>query len=334
MHEPMNGTINNPINNPIYSAKRRQKAREENLAFIRNNPILRKRNPFTCQEEVEVKTEEILTKERAELQNMSIMTAVEEEHYTVYTGTTKVTLQDEGFRWITARGFHLPEGGEYRGQRNIPVLWWQEFGTKKIRTITMKEASDILEFKTVLVYSSKLRFNACKIEDAIQRRLQKFKIGRQRCHKYVAKGAQYDNAESLAPHFLMKTFIAFAPTSIFNKTYRVDGKKLRVVVIPGINSLRDDRWEISFKKSFQDNNSEIEDLNELIALKEGLNDIEDEDDFVVEEMDDMSSDFLFNEEEQKLISDEPKKKWKRLSKRNQGLEESVDSDSDLDIFDF
>ena len=79
---------------------------------------------------------------------------------------------------------------------------------------------------------------------------------------------------------------------------------------------------------------EKEDLNEMIALKEGLKNIEDEDDFVVEEMDDMSSDFLFEEEEQKLISDEPKKKRKRLSKRNQGLEESVDSDSDLDIFDF
>ena len=79
--------------------------------------------------------------------------------------------------------------GIYTGQRNRPVLLWDDGSV-----ITQKEAEDQLGFKGVELYSSSLKINARRVEDALQQRFQHLALGI-RLWRYNDQGAKYDTEQ-------------------------------------------------------------------------------------------------------------------------------------------
>ncbi len=70
---------------------------------------------------------------------------------------------------------------------NRPVLLWPDRSV-----ITCNEMkSSIFDFKVTEIYKSDLITNARKVEDGVQRRLQRFELGSRRLHRKVGKGKRY-----------------------------------------------------------------------------------------------------------------------------------------------
>ena len=95
--------------------------------------------------------------------------------------------------------------GIYTGQRNRPVLLWADGSV-----ITQKEAQaeDQLGFKVVELYSSTLKINARRVEDALQQRHQHLPLGTRlwRCND---KGSKFDQAKDAGK--VHKVFLTFSP---------------------------------------------------------------------------------------------------------------------------
>jgi len=116
-------------------------------------------------------------------------------------------LKDEALRWLTERGANLPEGQQYNGQRNRPVLvLHDETG------ITMKTAIEQYGFQSVVVYESTYLLDATSVEDAIQTFFQgRLPLGTHKLWRCVAKGRHSDVNDCLEnSNNVYKVFITYS----------------------------------------------------------------------------------------------------------------------------
>jgi hypothetical protein len=90
-------------------------------------------------------------------------------------------LQEEGLSFLTQRGTNIPEGREYTGRRNIPVLLLPD---RKI--LNAKPAREYYGAKSFVARPFRTRFEACKVKDALQNLIHGDVLGH-RLHRHVAK---------------------------------------------------------------------------------------------------------------------------------------------------
>jgi hypothetical protein len=112
---------------------------------------------------------------------MTMSEATVSKSFAIYIGTTKLTLEAEALRCLTARGAQ-DQGPTrsglvvYKGRRNRPMLVHFD-GT----CIAMKEAQEFFGAGSVVISHSRLRLNETSLEDALQTPIQpeRGKKGRQ-----------------------------------------------------------------------------------------------------------------------------------------------------------
>ena len=102
---------------------------------------------------------------------------------------------------------------------NRPVLLWADRSV-----ITFKEMkSSIFDFQVTEIFKCGLITNARKVEDAIQRRLQRFELGSRRLHRYIGKGQRYpDKLGEPKCHIVFITTSAKVPDLIKKGTIIVN----------------------------------------------------------------------------------------------------------------
>ena len=86
----------------------------------------------------------------------------------------------------------------------------------------MKEAERQLDFKYVEIYSSTMKLNARRVEEALQNRFQHLPLG-VRLWRYPDKGSKYDTEVDKGK--VHKVFIAFSPRvaeMLRERTIKVD----------------------------------------------------------------------------------------------------------------
>ena len=106
-------------------------------------------------------------------------------------------------RRVLLRKWRLKSKSGHRDLSRRPVLLWAN-GT----TISMKQATDLLDFEWIEVYSSKLKINARRVECALQQRFQYLPLG-VRMWRGPDKGPKYDQPEDKGK--VHKVFIAYSP---------------------------------------------------------------------------------------------------------------------------
>ena len=166
--------------------------------------------PILSPEEVQVKARKIITETIPELAWLTFEQLLDINFncdFTFYVGETKRTLKDEALRWLTERGANLPEGQVYNGQRNRPVLVWNDGST-----ITMQTAIEQYGFQSVVVYESTNLLDATRVEDAIQTYFQdRLPLGTHKLWRAVAKGRHSDENDCLEnSKNVYKVFITYS----------------------------------------------------------------------------------------------------------------------------
>ena len=144
-----------------------------------------------------------------------------DEQGSFYIGYTRRLVKEEELGWITTRGY-APVGKD--GQRDYtkrrktkPILQWAD-GTN----ITMKQAREILGFRSITVFQSKLKYNARMVEDALQMKFMRLKKGHRRLWRCVDKGVKYDGPED-ANH-VHTVFVCFS-TAVQTA---IDARKIKI----------------------------------------------------------------------------------------------------------
>lgn len=110
------------------------------------------------------------------------------------------------------RGAHIPETLSYQGQMNRPVIQWEKDGL--LTTFTERQCREELGFRSLVVYNSGLRSNACAIESSLQRPIHDFECPC-RLHRHVGMGDEFDSDKLTHPNFLVSTFFAYVKSSVF-----------------------------------------------------------------------------------------------------------------------
>jgi hypothetical protein len=175
IHNP----IHNPINNPIQTATMKRKRREEAIAILKEKGFKDKILPEL---EVEELVDEILAEERPEFDDQSIielMDAAEKNglDYSMYVGFTEQTIKKEAFAFLGRRGANRPKNQDGTTPPNRPVLLRVDMTLdEKKRHFTAGECQKELGFKFVQVYCTDLKLNAHMVEDAMQTRMQKYRL--------------------------------------------------------------------------------------------------------------------------------------------------------------
>ena len=145
--------------------------------------------------------------------------ALKDGTHSIYVGSTKRSLKEEAWRWLTARGANeMHTGRPHSGQGNRPVLVWKESG----ETVTMAEAIEI-GFTAEFVYRSQLRKNVNSVEDKLQGLIDADQIPLGiKLHRAVAKGSQKEDWEGECPaNYLAKVFLTICPTERVFRHLRV-----------------------------------------------------------------------------------------------------------------
>jgi hypothetical protein len=186
--------INNPINYPIYgpisSAAKKRKRREEAIAILKEKGFA---DHILPELEVEELVDAILAKGRPEFDGKSIielMDAAEKEglDFCMYVGFTEQMIKDEAFEFMGRRGANRPKRKDGTTPLNRPVLLRGDKALpEKKRHFTAKQCEDELQMKHTMVYFTELKINAHMIEDAMQTRMQAYRLG-VRLWREVAKG--------------------------------------------------------------------------------------------------------------------------------------------------
>ena len=107
---------------------------------------------------------------------------------TFYIGETKRSLEEECFRWLTARGANIL-GGQYKGGRNRPVLVTMDGAT--INGQLLKS----MEFQARFLFHSRFLLDATRVEDAIQTYFNNLEVGTERCWRAPAMGRASDQMD-------------------------------------------------------------------------------------------------------------------------------------------
>ena len=204
LRNAISNPIWNPIWNPINAARRKEELNAAALAFYQVNGD----HPILSPEEVQAKAWKIISEIIPELAGLTLKQLLTLNYnFTFYAGETKRTLYDEALRWLTERGANLPEGQQYNGQSNRPVLLWNDGST-----ITMKTAIEQHGFQSVVVYESTYLFDATRVEDAIQTYFQdRLPLGTHKLWRCVAKGRHHDENDCLENSInVYKVFITYS----------------------------------------------------------------------------------------------------------------------------
>ena len=134
-------------------------------------------------------------------------------------GSTKRSLKEEAWRWLTERGKNeMHTGKPHSGNANRPVLVWKESG----KNVTQAEAIEV-GFTAEFVYTSQLRKNVNSVEDKLQSLIDKdgIRLGL-KLHRAVAKGSQKEDWEGEpSPNYLAKVFLTICPADIVAKNFDV-----------------------------------------------------------------------------------------------------------------
>ena len=169
---------------------------------------------------------------------MKTKEALQQEKYSIYTGTTKRGLKDEADQFLNRRGYNNFGKGKvrkpYKGQRQRPVLLSKctrcrlnaqerkAIGiksafvfTRYISTISGRNCYFWLCFFTVF---SKLRYNCNEIEDRLQRMIAKEVCNRNgqivplglRLHRWVACGSNLEDPDRKNEEYLAKVYFTVA----------------------------------------------------------------------------------------------------------------------------
>ena len=162
-----------------------------------------------------------------ELNNKTIMECLLTFDKIVYVGTTKRTLEEECFKWLTERSVVSSKGfGFATGHLNRPVLQFEQ-DDGSLRVITEGEAEGVLGFQKFLVYQNSLCLNATTVEDFMQKGIDHFDLG-VRLHRHVAKGKKAEDDDAADENYLVQVFVTFADYSVIDRVIPGLGK---VVVV-------------------------------------------------------------------------------------------------------
>ena len=215
----------NPINNPISSQKLKEQRREEAMAALLRNPALGDKKVLSDEECVAIATT-ILDAPRPELDNVSIRAAATNLQSCGYIGTTKRSREVEDLRWAIERGANQQHLGRWTGAVNRPVIQ-RVLADGTTTPFTMKQARDILQFKSTTVYESQVKINGCRIEDAMQKQIDHLPLPF-RLHRHVAKGNMQQSDDELNdPFYLHQVFVTYSSYADVMKN-----PAMKVVVVP------------------------------------------------------------------------------------------------------
>ena len=207
----------NAINNAKWNAKRKEERERENIAMILADPEQAAR--LETEEERQRIAVRCYTTPLESLGGRSPQQALKDGTHSIYVGSTKRSLKEEAWRWLTARGANeMHTGRPHSGQGNRPVLVWKESG----ETVTQAEAIEI-GFTAEFVYHSQLRKNVNSVEDNLQALIDADKIPLGiKLHRAVAKGSQKEDWEGECPaNYLAKVFLTICPTERVFRHLRV-----------------------------------------------------------------------------------------------------------------
>ena len=200
----------NPLNNPK-TAKKMKTARREAAVSWHNEHA---KTPALSDDKIyEVVNSIVTTTKIGDLGTLESLckSDTEDVNFTFYVGETMRQLPLEDLRWITARGANLPEGMIYEGQRNRPVLLWNDG-----RNITEKQARSE-GFESQIVFESAYLIDASRVEDAIQARFQHLPLGTHRLWRHVAMGRS-SNKNDVVEQQVYKVFLTYS-TSVVEKLH-------------------------------------------------------------------------------------------------------------------
>ena len=209
--------ITNAKWNPINDAKRKEERERENIAMILADPEQAAR--LETEEERQRIAVRLYTTPLKSLGGRSPQQALKQGTHSIYVGSTKRSLKEEAWRWLTARGANeMHTGRPHSGQGNRPVLVWKESG----ETVTQAEAIEI-GFTAEFVYHSQLRKNVNSVEDKLQGLIDADQIPLGiKLHRAVAKGSQKEDWEGECPaNYLAKVFLTICPTERVFRHLRV-----------------------------------------------------------------------------------------------------------------
>jgi len=122
----------------------------------------------------------------------------------VYIGTTKRLLEEEATRFLERRGSNTPEGKNYKGGRNRPVLVLAD-GSPMKRSYAVGEGG----FCSQCVYQSSLLLDVTAVEAAMQRKLHFLNLGSQRLWRCVAMGRK-SNKSDVEGKEIYKVFVTYS----------------------------------------------------------------------------------------------------------------------------
>ena len=214
---PINNAKWNPINNAKWNAKRKEERERENIAMILADPEQAAR--LETEEERQRIAVRCYTTPLESLGGRSPQQALKDGTHSIYVGSTKRSLKEEAWRWLTERGANeMHTGRPHSGQGNRPVLVWKESG----ETVTQAEAIEI-GFTAEFVYHSQLRKNVNSVEDKLQGLIDADQIPLGiKLHRAVAKGSQKEDWEGECPaNYLAKVFLTICPTERVFRHLRV-----------------------------------------------------------------------------------------------------------------
>jgi hypothetical protein len=218
--------IYNPVYNPVHNAKVQERARVDNEERIAK---MHKHEDIISEADAATLAEELSTTATGALHGCTLkeLMGLDEDGYPYiadddapvpletplpyqcpfYIGYTGRHIDDEYLRWLTTRGTaELEEDGSIIAgseTRNRPVLLWPDDGI-----ITMKQATQQLDFQYIEIYSSTLKLNARRVEKALQQRFQYLPLG-VRLWRAPDKGAKYDRDDDARK--VHKVFVTFSP---------------------------------------------------------------------------------------------------------------------------
>ena len=217
---------NNDRTNPINNAKVQERAREENEERISKMP---KHKDIISEADAATLADDFSTTATGDLGGCTLeeLMGLDEDGYpyianaddpvpletplpyqcAFYVGYTGRCIDDEYLRWLTTRGTaEIDEDGSIIAgseTRNRPVLVWPDGSI-----ITMKQATQQLDFQYIEIYSSTLKLNARRVEKALQVRFQYLPLG-VRLWRGPDKGSKYDHADDARK--VHKVFVTFSP---------------------------------------------------------------------------------------------------------------------------